>query len=135
MKRCAKCGQNKSRTEFSARTISKDRLQQRCVKCRAEDRMRDKDRIKATNKEWRKNNPGWSTAVGKRYRERYPEKNRAQRIIEYAIRTGKIYRPDYCESCFKECVPDGHHEDYSKPFEVEWLCKLCHTKLHEQISC
>ncbi len=135
MKICAKCGQNKNWAEFGVRTASKDGLQQRCNKCRAKDRIRDKDKIKSTNKEWRKNNPGWSTVLGRRYRERHPERDKAHRIVEYAIRTGKIDRPDYCESCFKEGIPDGHHEDYSKPLEVEWLCKQCHFNLRKSVLC
>ena len=34
-----------------------------------------------------------------------------------------------CENCGEEKV-QMHHEDYSKPLHVTWLCKRCHVKHH-----
>ncbi len=34
-----------------------------------------------------------------------------------------------CEVC-GDPKTDGHHEDYSRPLEVRWLCRLCHARAH-----
>jgi hypothetical protein len=47
---------------------------------------------------------------------------------------GDIVKPNKCEKCKRTCKPQGHHEDYSKPFEVEWLCAKCHGKRHGRFS-
>ena len=43
-------------------------------------------------------------------------------------------KSDACEGCGKWCEDarklHGHHSDYSKPLEVEWLCASCHGKKH-----
>jgi len=54
----------------------------------------------------------------------------ARGAIRSAIRGGHIVKPAACSSCGKDCVPEGHHPDYSKPLEVEWLCTSCHNRVH-----
>jgi hypothetical protein len=54
---------------------------------------------------------------------------RARMEVRNAIRRGEMRRPDACQDCgrtdLKVCA---HHEDYSKPLEVQWLCRPCHSK-------
>jgi hypothetical protein len=58
-----------------------------------------------------------------------PEKNRARRALGRALTKGKIQKqPCACGNTRAH----GHHEDYSKPLEVTWLCASCHSKLHHQ---
>jgi hypothetical protein len=51
-----------------------------------------------------------------------------------ALAGGKLVRPDRCGVCSILCVPDGHHEDYSKPLEVDWMCHQCHIDFHMSIK-
>lgn len=69
---------------------------------------------------------------------RNPEKVKASEKLRKEIREGKIQRPTKCQKCGEKyngnSVINGHHEDYSKPLEVIWLCNACHKKLHTQRS-
>jgi len=47
-----------------------------------------------------------------------------------ALRTGELVRPDWCQRCGASCHPDGHHDDYTEPLRVLWLCKSCHAVAH-----
>ena len=65
-----------------------------------------------------------------RYNLKFPERRKAAYAAMYAVRTGKLIRPDRCSVCDKTCVPQGHHPDYSKPLEVIWVCHNCHVAIH-----
>lgn len=55
---------------------------------------------------------------------------RAWNALYYALRVGKIDKPDTCEVCnHPSNIIQGHHSDYTKPFDVTWCCQDCHTKL------
>ena len=58
----------------------------------------------------------------------------AHQFINYRIRLGLLIRPTKCKKCKKECKTQAHHKDYTKPSEVIWLCRSCHTKLHYKIN-
>ena len=49
------------------------------------------------------------------------------------LRAGWVTRGGACSRCGSTTLIDGHHEDYSKPLEVVWLCRCaCHRAHHEQ---
>lgn len=84
------------------------------------------------------NNPAWKGGGGasgatKRYRLANPEKIMAHFKLQYAVRTGAILKPP-CEECGATKNVHGHHEDYSKPLDVRWLCYRCHLKQHDRAA-
>lgn len=60
-------------------------------------------------------------------------KVKAQGSLRYAVKTGKITKPAFCQNCFRETKLHGHHENYSKPYDVMWLCASCHKIAHQKI--
>lgn len=65
--------------------------------------------------------------------KKYPEKQKARFIVYRAVRNGVIIRPSKC-ACGSARMVEAHHEDYSKPLQVNWLCRTCHSKLHCMIK-
>lgn len=77
-------------------------------------------------------NPNWLGVTGteksRRFKAKYPEKAFAHALMREAIRKGTLVRQP-CEKCGNTTV-DGHHDDYSKPLDVRWLCRKHHTAHH-----
>lgn len=54
--------------------------------------------------------------------------------VRRAIESGALMRLDQCQRCGSKPPPNragvsqihAHHEDHSKPLEIEWLCVACH---------
>lgn len=65
-------------------------------------------------------------AASRRRYYRDPLKIWARRMLNRAVNSGQLSRPDECSQCGETGTIHGHHEDYTKPFEVEWLCSRCH---------
>jgi hypothetical protein len=64
----------------------------------------------------------------KAYHARHPDYQRVHNAFNQKIRSGRIARQP-CEVCGS--IPSqGHHPDYSKPLEVQWLCRKHHQELH-----
>lgn len=87
-----------------------------------------------------KNNPNWKGGVSKdnmRYRTtqilRWPEKDEARKAVRIAIERGELIR-EPCEVCGATENIEGHHDDYSKPLDVRWLCRTHHRELHKNAA-
>ena len=85
----------------------------------------------AQAREYRKNNPKVRERERRRDQERWkdPEfvkKARARDATRYAIRTGRLKRQP-CGVCGAKA--EVHHDDYSKPLDVRWLCQH-HPRQH-----
>lgn len=59
---------------------------------------------------------------------RNPIARRAHHAVSNAVRDGKL-KSQSCEVCGSGTV-HAHHEDYSKPLEVRWLCPAHHAATH-----
>ena len=66
-------------------------------------------------------------------KRRWVEKNKNKKIAEYtvtnAVRDGRLVKMP-CICCGSTTRVHGHHEDYTKPLEVMWLCPKHHSILH-----
>lgn len=82
---------------------------------------------------YRKYGPKRSTdyvLINRLWKQQNPEKVRAKARVEYAIRIGRLVRPEACSLCSKKGWIVAHHPDYSKPLEVQWVCNSCHRLIH-----
>jgi len=65
-----------------------------------------------------------SDAAIKKWRLNNPEKSSAHRKVYVELRAGRLQKQP-CEVCGEKGV-HAHHDDYSKPLKIRWLCPVHH---------
>lgn len=87
------------------------------------------------NKKFQAENKKWYNDYYKKYRKNGLARAKfiARSKVYTAIKSRKLVKPEECEKCHKNLPLEGHHDDYSKPLEVKWLCKKCHENKHHAI--
>ena len=86
-------------------------------------------------KEWRTRNPENRAKIyanARRYNSKNKVKFNAWMNMHYHLKKGHIERPKECGVCGEKKKLDGHHDDYSKPLEVKWMCRKCHKAYHKE---
>jgi hypothetical protein len=151
MKTCFKCGIDKSTTEFYKHSAMADGLLGKCKSCTKADvranyalrrehyqkydraRNRLPHRIEA-GKQYQRTPEGKAAHIraSRNYHARYLDKKRAHHALSNAIRDGKLTKGP-CEVCGTTERIEGHHDDYSKPLEVRWLCFKHHKEHHRKL--
>lgn len=58
---------------------------------------------------------------------------RVQKQAQKAIRLGILVRQP-CEVCQSTQYIHAHHEDYSRPLDVRWLCSFHHSRRHMELD-
>lgn len=66
-----------------------------------------------------------------RWRQRNPEAYLAHLTVQNALRLGVIERQP-CEIC-GAVEFEAHHSDYSRPYDVRWLCRKHHKQEHKRL--
>jgi hypothetical protein len=66
-------------------------------------------------------------------RPRDPLKTKAQATLRKAVLNGSI-KPLPCEVCGSSQKVHGHHEDYNRPLDVNWLCQKHHHLRHMDLK-
>jgi len=122
MKKCKNCDRESLNYSSMCREHHNERIRNyrasNSEKLRAYDRKRYADNPESkleTNRKWVRDNP---------------EKIKARNAVNHAIEYGKLVRePCFCGNKKSE----AHHEDYSKPLDVVWLCRKHHKRRHVEI--
>ena len=72
--------------------------------------------------------------TSRNWAKRFPQKRMAINAVNNAVRDGRLNKPDSCDRCSKQKRLHGHHDDYSKPLDVMWLCVPCHHARHKELN-
>lgn len=131
LKTCFRCGAEKPLTEFYRHPRMADGHLGKCKTCTKIDvsanyRTRidhyvsyERERSALPDRRARANEYG---------RRRPSEKRRAAYLTSNAIRDGRLIRQP-CEKCGNP-KSEAHHDDYSQPLAVRWLCRGHHLEHH-----
>lgn len=136
MKTCSKCRVEKDESEFSKRVARKDGLQAYCKPCANKNigqwLKANPEKARARVDRWKSINKAHVIEHDRQRRAANPEKCIARRRVRSAILDGRLVRQP-CEVC-GALRTHGHHEDYSKPLDVVWLCPTHHAARHAMIG-
>lgn len=149
MKACIACGGKFELSEFYAHPAMADGHLNKCKSCckkqatarrqvklkeiREYDRKRGKlpHRLKA-NRDRQHENPIPKLRANVAYKQRNPDKVAAWLAVADAVADGTLIKSP-CEVCGR-AKSQAHHDDYSKPLEVKWLCDEHHKEKHRHLK-
>ena len=136
MKKCTECQIEKEESEFHKDRSRYDGLDSRCKECK---KIRNRwYRLKHEKyfKDYRRNNyEKYKDTFRSSFKDWYyrnKNKTKSHHILNYAIFKNEIERKP-CAIC-KKSDAHAHHDDYSKPLAVDWLCRDCHGLWHQLLN-
>lgn len=95
-------------------------------------RANNRDKALEANRRYSEANPEKLREATRRWREANRDKQRAHDAVARALKSGRLQKPERCESCGEATLLNGHHEDYGKALDVQWLCHDCHARRHRK---
>lgn len=148
MKTCFKCAIEKPLSEFYRHSAMAGGRLNKCKECTKKDtrdnrnlrleyyKMYDRargslpHRVKA-RKLYQMTEAGKQKMIAskKKWIKENPQKRTAQNKVNSALKRGTLKKMN-CEICGSE-KSHAHHDDYSKPLDVRWLCPLHHSLEHK----
>lgn len=145
-KTCRSCGKRKALGEFNKHVRQPDGHSSKCRDCTkasdgrysktkaSRDRYRryyKTQKSRDRDQRYRKSPKGHATNQRKKKRATENGKEVARSALRHAVRNDHIKKPTRCQECNKKRKLHGHHKDYSKPLDVDWLCSECHATCHD----
>lgn len=135
---CQRCQREKPRDAFGRNAARHDGLSHYCHECVREWRAPHSkayaarwDSINSEKRRRYQQSPAGRANARRRvahWKARNPQKARAHTAVKDAIRAGKMTRQP-CSIC-RAPYAEAHHFDYTRPFDVIWLCPAHHEAHH-----
>lgn len=153
-KYCPRCERTLSLSSFAKDRQRRDGLQAYCRECRSaisrhyvkvgrvaeytKAKFKDparKEKI-LVRARMARNSPAGKAAAQRRhqrYKRERPETLRAHRVVCKAVASGTLNKLP-CAKCGAARNVHAHHDDYSKPLSVIWLCPKHHKERHIELG-
>jgi hypothetical protein len=95
-------------------------------------RYRADPKVKGRHKRYARTEAGKAAfaAARQRWLDANEHKRAAHVALGNAVRDGRVAKPEACARCGAGGRIEGHHHDYARPLDVEWLCRPCHVAEH-----
>lgn len=130
MKKCFKCGESKPLHDFYKHSQMADGHLNKCKDCAKSDATNNRNSNLERYREYdRKRGNRQPKGYQREYKNKFPNKYKAHVITGNAIRDKKLFQ-EPCEVCGSSKNVHAHHDDYSKPLNVRWLCAAHHRQWH-----
>ena len=117
-KRCNRCGEDKHVDEFYKWASEPRGLSAFCIPCMREHNRKAQQKYRESA--YRSKN---------KWREAHAHVYAAHRVVRSALLSGNLTRQP-CSVCGSVKRIHAHHDDYSKPLDVIWLCPVHHRERH-----
>lgn len=154
MKVCSKCSMEKSEDCFWKRNNRKCLVNSECKECCSSRRRKfysentveilenrkkyyreNIERFAEYTRKHQKNNKRFREYQNKyliNKRKTHDQKFLARQIVQLALKGKMIFKPSKCTRCVNTQKIEAHHEDYSKPLDILWVCFTCHRLIHKE---
>lgn len=137
---CFKCKNRKELTSFYTHPEMSNGHIGKCKTCTKRDvlenRLKNLERIRLYDRE-RSKLPHRAEMHGKirdAWRKEHPGGFRSHNKVRYALKSGRLKKPNCCSKCTIGGVRlDAHHPDYRKHLLIKWLCLPCHRVEHKSM--
>ncbi len=131
MKTCFKCGRTLPLGEFYRHPMMADGHLGKCKHCtRSDTRANRAAKLEYYRAYDRARRPRKRPVFGEPWHKRFPQKRKAHWVVGNAVRDRKLLRKP-CERC-GDSKAHAHHDDYTKPLDVRWLCTKHHAAEHHR---
>lgn len=135
-KTCFRCHETKSIDAFYGHPKMADGHLGKCIECTKRE-IRERAQTPSGRKREHLRNQKTKRKKDRAHyqrtlRAKFPERYRARNTVDYAVKKGTLIRLP-CEVC-GDPKSQAHHDDYSQPLAVRWLCFKHHREVaHGQI--
>lgn len=129
---CPRCSDQITVTESMVR-----RRKYTCGKCASSMAMdwaaKNREKKREANNRYHASNSSNRAVRTATWRASHPEKRAAHQAVQTAVRNGTLVKHP-CEVCGSSTRIHAHHDDYSMPLSVVWLCHTHHMERHHMLA-
>lgn len=123
-KTCGRCRNKKKLSDFNKDKYTTSGYRSQCKECMRKERIAMKNyylNIRSSD-EYKHKIALYKRENYHKYKEKVSARNATRRL--------RLNKPDRCSACNEIKKVEAHHDDYSKPLDIRWLCVECHNEWH-----